>query len=942
MISTRIVRFALALVAACLLLAAGTKAEHDAHAAGIALIWAVNTNTGPMSGGTYNDPDGYVTITGSNLGDVTDVKFGGTSSPWIQRMSDSEVRAVPPPHSSAEGVTVSVGGPFLTSLQQCLLPLPCVNAYFYTQAIPFSFSDGGTLLGPLSKSAFGADISLTVNGSYSVQGTVHMARNLGVPDAMIIDATVNAHSVTPQLTISGELNGSINLPYPLPSSIPEIVSLEFRLSAGLGTHVTFSGTLHDFSIRTRGGFVNGLPLLPSVSLSCAGTAITFSNLGSLSPCWTFNAPSGSVDFSAQVAPLWLQVGPDLIYAGAGPKFAVNASVNTLLEYYIEVCGSVPWEIHAGFEAFDVGFTYDNSGYFVGAFNIYSVPDTTETRSHCPYGTPRGGSNGTGGGGGGGGTPPPEPPAPTDNTPPIISVSVTPGANDAGWNRTPVSVNWTVSDPESGIAATNGCTDSLIYETNGTVRSCSATNGDGLSSSGFTRLIRVDQTSPLILGSRDPPANGYGWNNTDVTVHFQCTETGAVRSGVRSCTADQVLTAEGRNQSRSGTAVDYADNSASTTVSGISIDKTAPTTTHALEPAAPNGKRGWYISDVTVTLNASDPLLTSGEEGSGIQHTKYRVNGGSWLDYTVPFVVSTESLDNVVEYYSVDKADNTETTHEFHFKLDKTKPEIGITSGETDDITWDRAHLERGILANDANLATAGDATDNLCLWEVRAVDRDSGQTLASQAPENAGVYPPPPPTSLAYDLDVPLHTGINTIDFVAEDCAGWEKSIGVQVVYVIPGPHDPRSKGFWYTALATRHYTTPQVLKFISYTNVASDVWGNDATRNRFGPLTLVGYRSILGVPDNAQMEQKMQAQLLADWLNMVSGRLAVKKAVDVSPVKRWDLVMDDIGGNPLTYAYRVTLEIEEKVQPAPAGQQINLVSKNLAEGLNLNALIVP
>jgi hypothetical protein len=247
-----------------------------------------------------------------------------------------------------------------------------------------------------------------------------------------------------------------------------------------------------------------------------------------------------------------------------------------------------------------------------------------------------------------------------------------------------------------------------------------------------------------------------------------------------------------------------------------------------------------------------------------------------------------------------------------------------------------------MLSNDTLLDLLGDGTDNLCLWEVRAVNADNAATLAGQQPPDANVYPPPPPKDLAYSLAVPLHEGINTIDVIAEDCAGWEDSVRVQVVRVTPGPHDPRSKGFWSNAVKTRHYTGADMQKFINYTNVASDVWGNDASRNRYGPLSLANIFTILGVPDNAAMEPKMKGQLMADWLNMVSGRLAIKKAVNVTKIGGWPLVMDDIGGNPVTFAYKVTLEIEEKAQPAPPTFAQAAVSKNLAEALDVGSIYLP
>ena len=37
------------------------------------------------------------------------------------------------------------------------------------------------------------------------------------------------------------------------------------------------------------------------------------------------------------------------------------------------------------------------------------------------------------------------------------------------------------------------------------------------------------------------------------------------------------------------------------------DTTPPVTTHNLDPPEPNGLNDWYVSDVTVTLNATDDL-----------------------------------------------------------------------------------------------------------------------------------------------------------------------------------------------------------------------------------------------------------------------------------------------------------------------------------------------
>jgi hypothetical protein len=173
--------------------------------------------------------------------------------------------------------------------------------------------------------------------------------------------------------------------------------------------------------------------------------------------------------------------------------------------------------------------------------------------------------------------------PADDTPPAITASLSSEPNAAGWHRQPVTVTWTLADPESSIAASTGCDPvTVAVETAGLTLTCSATNGAGLSASKSV-VIKLDTTPPQVSGSRTPAANSSGWNNGDVSVAFTCED---ALSGVASCTpATLVLTAEGRGQSVTATAVDQAGNSASATIGGINIDKTAPTLACSASPKA---------------------------------------------------------------------------------------------------------------------------------------------------------------------------------------------------------------------------------------------------------------------------------------------------------------------------------------------------------------------
>ncbi|MFA5102570.1 MAG: hypothetical protein WC525_05410, partial [Candidatus Thermoplasmatota archaeon] len=116
--------------------------------------------------------------------------------------------------------------------------------------------------------------------------------------------------------------------------------------------------------------------------------------------------------------------------------------------------------------------------------------------------------------------------------------------------------------------------------------------------------------------------------------------------------------------------------------GIGIDNTAPISTHAISPAAPNGQNGWYISNPTITLTATDPEVNG--VASKVDKIEYRIAGGSWMTYTAPFQITVEGAAVVVEYRAVDKVGNIEDTNAMPaLKIDKTIPTILL------DYTWEK-------------------------------------------------------------------------------------------------------------------------------------------------------------------------------------------------------------------------------------------------------------
>jgi hypothetical protein len=248
------------------------------------------------------------------------------------------------------------------------------------------------------------------------------------------------------------------------------------------------------------------------------------------------------------------------------------------------------------------------------------------------------------------------PPPSDTTPPVITPTVVGTLGDNGWYVSDVTVSWLVEDGESAISSSTGCDPTTINaDTAGTTLTCEATSAGGTSSQSVT--IKRDATAPTILGSASPAANTNGWNNTDVTVSFTC---GDNLSGVASCGPNTTLTSEGAGQSASGNAMDNAGNSASTTVSGIDIDKTDPTASGSAAPAA--NSNGWNNTDVTVSFSGSDGL-------SGVDFC------------SAPVTLSAEAAGQSASGTCTDKAGNVSATATASgINIDKTAPDVSLVGG----------------------------------------------------------------------------------------------------------------------------------------------------------------------------------------------------------------------------------------------------------------------
>jgi hypothetical protein len=171
-----------------------------------------------------------------------------------------------------------------------------------------------------------------------------------------------------------------------------------------------------------------------------------------------------------------------------------------------------------------------------------------------------------------------------NTKPAVSVSGVEDGKNYEIGHVP-EATCDVTDAEDGNSTKAAVlSGTLSHGLGSQTATCDYTDGGGLKADTKSVTYKiVDTGNPTIDHTLDPAAaNSNGWYKTNVEVDFTCADVGG--SGIATCEGDTTLT-EGTDQSATGKATDWAGNTATDTVSGINIDKTAPTVGFNGGPAA---------------------------------------------------------------------------------------------------------------------------------------------------------------------------------------------------------------------------------------------------------------------------------------------------------------------------------------------------------------------
>ncbi len=194
----------------------------------------------------------------------------------------------------------------------------------------------------------------------------------------------------------------------------------------------------------------------------------------------------------------------------------------------------------------------------------------------------------------------------------------------------------------------------------------ATDAAGNQATSTLLSVVVDLTNPTITeASRLPAANTYGWNNSAVTVTWDCED---AFSGVVDATDSDTVSAEGAGQSASGSCSDVAGNTAGASHGDINIDTTAPNASaSATSNGAPYTAGTWTKYDVVVTFGCTDAL-------------------SDVASVTDPATLG-EGENQSASGTCYDKAGNSAGASFSNIDVDKTAPEASASAKTADDAAY---------------------------------------------------------------------------------------------------------------------------------------------------------------------------------------------------------------------------------------------------------------
>ncbi len=310
----------------------------------------------------------------------------------------------------------------------------------------------------------------------------------------------------------------------------------------------------------------------------------------------------------------------------------------------------------------------------------------------------------------------------------------------GGNNTAVTVTFTCSDPVSGIRS---CSAPIAVTTQGANQSVQGTAVNNAGEQTTTSVtVNIDETVPTIIPTTTPAPNAAGWNNSNVTVSFTCSD---ALSGIATCPAPQTVTTEVANLTVPGTVTDAAGNTASASAT-VSLDKTLP----VVSIASPANGSTIALSTPSIGISGSVSDGVSGVASVTCNGTPAAISGS-----TFTCTVTLVSGSNSISVQATDVAGNTSTSP------------LTLTYAPAPQIT----------ITSPANLSVTNfsPVTVNGTLSDPSATLTISGISV----PQGSGTF----------SIPVPLVEGLNVLSAVATGASGTSSTATVQITLDTTPPH---------------------------------------------------------------------------------------------------------------------------------------------------------
>jgi hypothetical protein len=392
----------------------------------------------------------------------------------------------------------------------------------------------------------------------------------------------------------------------------------------------------------------------------------------------------------------------------------------------------------------------------------------------------------------------------DKTAPTITAAVAPPAGPNGVVTAPATVTFTCNDALSGIAA---CPTPIVVNTTTSMGGGPIFTGTATDRAGNTAAISVTvnvQAAPLtITATVLPAANANGWNNSPVTITYDC------NGGVEpfDCPAQQTVISDRAGQVFSATITDAAGQTASATVT-LNIDQTAPVVSAAISPLPDAAHVN--VATATVNFTCSDalsgvafcpPPVTVSTTGVQVVSGTARDKAGNTSTASIPVRVESAPLTvTATASPAPNQAGWNTTPVTVTFQCSGGVPPIQcpaaqIISAEGSQ-TITGAALDAAGTSATASVQVRIDKTPPV----IHIVSPASAANVTTSQLTVQGLFSdigsgvntltcngvPATLSGTAFTCNVTLTTGSNTVAIAASDVAGNSTSLALPIAYSIP------------------------------------------------------------------------------------------------------------------------------------------------------------